>query len=476
MGKVSLFMVMGFNIVFMYMGFTLSDISSHAYHNYINYIDIEQAQFATESVANMALAQLFTSSQANSFYAMSTNPQTITFNGATATLAQYRDLNLLQNTFTIVATYQGYSDTIRIKSRQQSFSQFAMYNVNDGGIQWTAGEVCNGPLHTEGTLTLTTADGTADGRNGNGPLFKGRISTLNGYTLNGKSNPKNLYNGFTGGYQNNLSIGLPSATLLTTNLSASLPLAVNLPNTANKDIYIEFKPNGSMVIKQGAVSTQSNGTWTGGGYTLYGSGNNGLGAGTYTTTPNSSFNGVVALTGTSNANIHIKGKLNGQITLAAVAGSGSVYIDSSVVYNDENVNGINGNPPTSDDMLGIVANHSVIVTDNNNNNYVASSSTGNVNIDATIFSLGLNSSDGFTAQNYNTRNATTLSLLGGLQQNNRQAVGQTKNGVQYGFLKNYVYDNRYVNQFPPGYPVDQYFSLISYYENMGWNKSVWDNW
>jgi hypothetical protein len=468
MGKTSIFMVVGFNMVFMFMGLNLSGISSHAYHNYINYENIEQAQFATESVSNMALAQLFASSQANSFYSMSPNPQTITFNGATATLSQFRDLTLLQNTFTIVSTYNGYSDTIRIKSRQQSFSQFAMYNVNDGGIVWGNGEVCNGPIHTQGTLTLQTANGKADGSNGNGPLFSGRASTLKGYTLNG-ANPKSLYNGFTGGYQNNLSIGLPSAAMLTNNLNSSLPLAVNLPTTANKDVYIEFKSNGTMVIKQGAVSTQSSGTWTGSGYTLWGAGNSGLGNGMYSTSLSSSFNGVVALTGTSNANVHIKGKLNGQITIACVAGSGSVYIDSSVVYKDENVNGINNNPPTSDDMLGIVANHSVIVTDNTNNDVT----NGTTKIDATIFSLGLNASDGFTAQNYNTRPVGTLSLLGGLQQNNRQAVGLVSGA---GFKKNYVYDKRYINQFPPGYPVDQYFSLISYYENMGWNKSIWNEW
>jgi hypothetical protein len=478
-GKASLIMVVGFNIVFLAMGLNLSGVTAHCYKNYVNYYDMEQAHFIAESITNIALSELYVASVSNTFYqlpnstliATNTYQRTINFNGATATVTQFRDLNLLQNTFTVVSTYLQFPDTIIVKSRQQNFAQFAMYTVNDGGIQWTAGELCNGPLHSEGTLVITTSGGS-------GPIFSGRVTTLGGYTVNG-STPRSLYNGFTGGYANGVTIPLPTSAMMTANMALALPKGlVVTPTSTSNDIYIEFKASDStMIIKEGAKSTQSDGNWASTTkFTPYGST-----TGVYSTKTSSSFDGLVSLAASSNANIHIKGKLNGQITVANVAGTGSIYIDSSVTYKNENVNGpFTSTSPKSDDMLGIVANHSIIITDNTNNNTTSSTGknpTGNVNIDASIFSLGVNATDGFTAQNYDSRDAGYINLLGGLQQNSRQIVGQTKYGVQYGFNKNYTYDTRYQNSYPPSYPVDQLFGLITYYENMGWkNTNVWSEW
>ena len=490
MGRTSLILVVGFNIIFITMGLNISSISSHAYNSYINDINHEQAHFAAESVVNIALADLYAASTANTFYTMpgtniaaNTYQNTISFNGATATITQFRDLSLLRNTFTVISNYQGYIDTVIVLSRQQNFAQFAMYTVNDGSIVWGAGEFCNGPLHTEGTLLLQTDNGQASGANGHGPQFTGRVTAKGGYKLNNTANPASLYNGFTGGYQNGVGIGLPSSAMLTANLTTSLPNAINLAPTAGQDIYIDFLQNGTMLITQSAASTKNtdkqwvnNANYT--PYTTAGNANlPGNSKGIYSTQTSTNFNGVIALTGASNANIHVRGKLDGAITIANVAGSGSVYIDSSVTYLNENVNGPFTVPnPQSNDMLGIVANHSVIITDNPNNNVTTAGNlnpTGNVNIDATIFSLGINNSDGFTAQDYTTRNAGYINLIGGLQQNNRQGVGQTSGS---GFQKNYTYDTRYLNSFPPGYPVTQLFGLMTYYENMQWPSGVWSIW
>jgi hypothetical protein len=408
--------------------------------------------------------------------AANTYQNTINFCGATATITQFRDTSLLQNTFTVVSNYQGYIDTVRVQSRQQNFAQFAMYTVNDGGIVWGAGEMCNGPLHSEGTLTLQTADGHASGNNGNGPQFTGRVTVKGGYKLNGTSNPATLYDGYKGGYQNGVSIALPSEAMLTSNLALAMPKALSLSPTAGNDIYIDFLKNGTMLITQKATSTQDTAQqWVGNvKYTPYTKA--GSSTGVYSTQLSSSFDGVIALDTASNANIHLRGTLDGAITIARITGTttntGSVYIDSSVTYLNGNVNNP-ATPPLSNDMLGIVADHSIYVTDNDNNNTTTRNPSGNVNIDASIFSLGVKSTDGFTAQNYTTRNANYINLLGGLQQNNRQAVGQTSGS---GFQKNYTYDKRLANSFPPGYPVDQYFCLMTYYENMQWPSGIWSIW
>ena len=96
-------------------------------------------------------------------------------------------------------------------------------------------------------------------------------------------------------------------------------------------------------------------------------------------------------------NIHVKGVLNGQVTIAALSSNssnGRVWIDSSVVYNDNPITN-----PASTDMLGICAQTILLITGDANNDNPAKG----VTIQASMFSLN----GGFGADS-----ATTKKLSG----------------------------------------------------------------
>jgi hypothetical protein len=114
--------------------------------------------------------------------------------------------------------------------------------------------------------------------------------------------------------------------------------------------------------------------------------------------------------------------------------------------------------PGSTDLLGIVCDNDVVVADNTDNDNPA---TG-VTIQASI----LCRSGGLTAENYNKRPMSgTLTLLGGVQQYQRGAVGTFSGGtITSGFQKNYRYDNRLMIGSPPLYPTTGTYEVLSWYE------------
>ena len=69
-----------------------------------------------------------------------------------------------------------------------------------------------------------------------------------------------------------------------------------------------------------------------------------------------------------------------------------------------------------------------------------SANNSDINIDASIFCQN----GGFGAENYSTRPVSgNINLLGGIQQNVRQAVGTFNSyGITSGFNKRYMYDKR----------------------------------
>jgi hypothetical protein len=161
-------------------------------------------------------------------------------------------------------------------------------------------------------------------------------------------------------------------------------------------------------------------------------------------------NGVVLV---NNGDLHIKGTLNGRITLGCT-GTGKVYIDSSVVYaiDPKSVS------PRCDDMLGIVADNDIIITENSNNTNPAIG----VTINASLFSR----TGGLQAQNYDSRDVSgKLKIVGGIQQKNRDPVGTFSGGhIVTGFQKDYDFDKRLQTDAPVGYPALQKFIVLNWYE------------
>jgi len=308
---------------------------------------------------------------------------------------------------TATSEYLGESASAVILMRKTPYSEFAYFTDIEPVIYFITGDTLRGPIHTNGQFHIM----------GN-PVFFGLVSSV-ASTWAGWGSPKFK----AGTYFGCPSINLPTSL---TNLEAAAQSGgirfageTNLQFMSNGTFNWEvFHYSGSPAVK--VVDSTGN-------------------------TALSSINGVIA---TDNAkDLHIKGTISGKAT---VMSEGNLWIDDDVLYLHDPLT-----DPNASDMLGLISQQNVIVTDNTANRT-------NCTIHASI--MALNTS--FKVQNYNTGSPRgTLTVLGGIVQDLRGAVGTMSGGVIVtGYLKKYIYDQRMLTKAPPFYPVFSRNSIVSWYE------------
>lgn len=146
----------------------------------------------------------------------------------------------------------------------------------------------------------------------------------------------------------------------------------------------------------------------------------------------------------SDGRLVVGGVLDGRVTLVT---EDSIWITNHITYAVHPTNG-------SDDAVGLIAQEDVVVR---------TTAPDNVNIYAHIMACNPNIdfSHGFYVQNYWSRPVSgLLTVYGGIVENSRGAVGTTSGGSPYrGFLKNYIYDQRFSTDPPPNYPTQTNFYM-----------------
>ncbi len=413
-GRASLFLVLGFSLIFMVAGNYFNNMATGTTDNMIKYYQSTKAHNIAASGVNLIVNKLFLDA---------TIPdQTFNFNfdggtatGVLTTTDTYQNIKRLLCT----GTFNGTSTTIRIIFKPSLFSKYAYFSNSEGSnIWWTSGDTVKGPFHTNSSLNVSGH-----------PTFFGRVTiggSINKYNSSSSAN-------FLGGFQQGIQIAIPNSGVS----NVATIAAQNGAQFSNKSlIYFEFRRDS---VRYRFSTSGSGSTWT---YNL---------ASTFAP------NGVIYA---SNAELHISGTVKGQYTIAASGTNsttqGNVYLDGDIVYNsDPRTN------PNSTDMLGIVAQENVYVTDNTANN------TNGININASIYCQ----SGSFTAQNYSTRPAAGyINLYGGITQYVRGPVGTFTTDwygnsyINHGFNKNYQYDNRLLVSYPPAYPGCGTFEVVSWFE------------
>lgn len=444
------------------MGSRLSKISTSAYDKYISYADIEQAAFAAESFANIIIskARMDTSGVVDS-----TN--VISFKGGTYTIAKTA-LNSNLIGLTIKGTSaSGVKCTTWVTVGRACFSTYAMYSqseqINGTPIYWITGDTCRGPLHTQDFLNVS----------GN-PVFLGMVTTKKGVNkMNSSDNPQ-----FNGGYKLGVDVSLPSQLVDVATLGRNGGASSNYKGV---DTYVQFLPSGQIVVRAATIGTSAATAWAYSSSTTGTVSNGGAAVPKYQV-----FNSVAALTSTQvflveGATLHVKGVLDGRITLGAIdgqkangtyyaAGSSKVLLDSSIVCKDE--------PPSyqhpdnvSNDMLGIVADNDIHISVDAENN--KSPQPQGMTIHASMLSR----TGGFGADNYDTRDiGGKVKLIGGIQQNSRDPVGTFSGGViNHGFQKDYDYDRRLVTESPAGYPPVTNYLVQNYFDQTTIPDKFWEN-
>jgi hypothetical protein len=438
-------MVIGFNIIFMTMGFRLSQYASDAYEKYCRYYQIEQTQYVAQSATNIALSGIYIAQLLNpgSKWAAPTGtvtlPNTFANGGASFTVAVDSTISIKHDTVqvSINATYAGIKATTVVDFARSSFTQYAMYNVNENGIYWITGDTCEGALHTQDFLYVS----------GN-PYFKGEVTTGKGLSkLNGSADHPT----FAGGYHTGVNQPLP------TDVTDVKALGRATGATGGKDwVHTGTYPTPSKV----ELLFKNTGE-------IYATVTPQTGSSSYGTPVTTKYNNIAALAPNGvvlveNMEVRIKGVVSGNVTIGSVGTNSCVFIDSSVVYG--NAGGVT--PPKNADgtvnsactaTLGIVADNDVMITDNADNG-------NNVTIDAAIFSL----KGGFGAEHYDTRSIDgTIKLVGAVQAYDRNPVGTFSGGsIIHGFQKNYDYDSRLQDSPPLGYPQTTNFAVKNWFEQI----------
>ena len=414
-GKSVLFLVVGFSLIFLFMGQKFDRITIDAAKNYVDYYSSTAAKNIAESGANLAVNQIYQNPLwVDGFNNVDCDGGKI--NVAVTVIDPVRNVRVVTST----GTYSGYSSTVQVTLSLSYFSKFAYCSDDENGIWWATGDTVNGPFHTQDHLNI-------DGHPVFNPGPNSYVSTKLGL---------------------NKATGSSSPILINTTIHSGddMPIPQNgvaaVENTASSggyifsghsDVYIVFL-NDSLKY---SFSIGWHASWT----TVK----------TSTLAPNGT---LVA----DNANLHIQGTVEGQLTIAATgtgSNRGNIYLDGDIVYSSDPRSN-----PHSTDLLGIVAKNNVYVTDNSTNN-------NGINIDAAIYA----ESGGFGAQNYNTRPyCGYINLVGGITQNSRLPVGVISTnwrGVQSisnGFNKSYNYDNRLRYAVPPNFPHTNSYQIVSWHE------------
>ncbi|HTR81455.1 MAG TPA: hypothetical protein VMM58_07470 [Bacteroidota bacterium] len=409
MGRSAIFLAIGFTIVCLLSGMNLSRVSVDAFKNAITYQESTAGHNIVQADVNFACNQLFLTPNWRAGY--SNVPfGGGTFSAAINTVVNGKDSSRIQ----IVATalYQGTTYTIKVLLQPSLFSKFAYFSDNEPStINWVTGDTVWGPYHSNTKLYVS----------GN-PVFNGKTTNFGGL-VKAHSSDKPQFNG---GYETGVSITMPSD--LNTLKGKAQQAGGGFYLSTTNDFYLNFNADGTVTYRNG-----TSGSWT--------------------TTSLSTFAGTNQVVVIDGGNLRIKGKLNGQVTIAALSSStsrGIVYLDSSIAYNSNPLAG------ASTDMMGIVATNNVLITDNTNNNTPAG-----ITVQAAIFSL----KGGFGAQNYDTRTDVggQIHLLGGISQAVRQAVG-TSGSPGTGFHKSYYYDNRMLVTSPPAFPTTGAYEVLEWLE------------
>ena len=295
---------------------------------------------------------------------------------------------------------------------QQSWAKYALwYNSGPGAIWIKSGEQFDGPVHANTDIYLKED-----------PVFNALISSTSSSWGNGQNENSNTNMvHFNAGYL----LNAPMQSMASINFS-------------NLVSYADMIVTGTTAIILSGTNmliSNSRGGWTSSVVALP---SNGL---IYvknaTNTPNLSKTGTVSVAGT----------LNGRLSIAS---DYDIQITNHITYANTNIT--LGLTNTSDDALGLIAKHDVIVMTNAPNN---------LNIYAHIIAEGSATAglkDGsFYVQNYSDRaNSGKLNVYGGIVQYYRGAVGTAgvvgHTGYTNGFIKNYTFDRRFTDNPPPQYP------------------------
>lgn len=428
-GKAAIFLVLGFSVIFLVIGYNFGNLSNKAVDNSSLYYEESVAHQIAISGANMALNELFNDSTWSAGYS------DVSLNQGKLNVTVDDSIKL--KIITSKGTYNGYSKEVVIKLQPSSYAKFAWYVGNMSSKEFITGDTIWGPFHTQSSLNI-----------GGDPVFMGKVTTLKGLSPDEAGLASKGYNPkFYGGYESGVDIPLPVNYQFDEERAAALD-GVSSGGSSyyeNMDIWLTFNSDGTVTHRTGSGNDSS----------------------TYSapiTEPLSTYapNGVIYV---KKGDVYMSGTLKGKCTVvageASGTGSGNVYLMDDITYTTD--------PMTYDavenkyipnnsctDMLGILATNNVRIADND-----ANVNKKDIHIDASIFCA----QGGVEMENKTVPPSGTVYLRGGMIAAKEELMSKTSSGViTNGYKKHVVFDQRFMLALPPTFPNTGKLEIVSWLE------------
>jgi len=394
--------------------------------------------------------------------------------------------------FRIVSVGKAYgrTKTLELVLKQASFGKYAYFtdketsSVSGGTIWWKAGELVDGPVHSNNT---GGANFSINYNGSTSPIFLDMVTGSGSSISYNPSKPtkestftKIFKDGSKGFKLGVPTIALPSST--DTQKNAAWGASSGFPST--NGVYLRAGTNGGLYVRGDCTMTLS---------------------------VNASGNQVMTIVQGSNTTVVTYNKATQSISATGTLGSGSASSASSlgtgVVYCTGNITALKGTVADNSYSGGkvTVASAMTIANDVNAGKYmkiadnlvyktrpdktkaatdtvnlaagtlglvskdikISSTAPQNLEIDAVCLAGGQNTTDGsFYVENYSSKSPVgTLKVLGGIIQKARGPVGTFNSSTgqtTYGYSKNYSYDPRLATNPPPFYPTTGTYQRLSW--------------
>lgn len=394
-------MVIGFSLLMIIGGKTLSRVGVQALDNSISYYENSQRYAIAVTAANLICSKVWENP------AWTDGFSTVSYNGGTFS-GTVTSLGDGKKEITATATYGGVTQTVTITMKPSNFSKFAYYGgTSASAAAWETGDTIGGPSHTQGKLKTFGS-----------PVFLGKATSLSGITKSGS--PKNPQ--FLGGFESGVSLTMPNNTSYSNIIAAA---TANGRMQTGGNLYLKFNTDGTVSWKTAVADL-------------------------YTTVPLSLYapNGVIAI---DKGSLYIEGTVDGRVTIASLRSSGAtggtVTISNSLVMKD--------NPRTntaSDDMLGIVSYGDITIADN---------SAAQFDVQGTLYSY----TGGIAVEHGTSRPPGTLSIYGGMTVEKLYATSNGASGSsRKGYNLSLHFDERFANDSPDYFPATGKYEILSWFE------------
>jgi hypothetical protein len=379
------------------------------------------------------------------------------------------------------------SKKVEVVVRQATFGRFAYFtdsevsSISGGAIWWKAGEICDGPAHSNNTngsnFQINYSGSTA-------PIFLDML-TASGTTINySPSRPRDeetfkriFLNGSKG-----FKLGVPRIEMPpSTDVQRNAAWGASSGFPSQNGVYLRADNNGGIYIR-GDCTIQLN-------------------------APSSTIQEVVIKQGSNTTTIRVDLATRTSTMTKPDGSTVTAGLPNGVIYCTGNITSLKGTVANNHVAFGEIVTRSAwtIATDVNNgkdititdnlvyltkpdktkpsddpvnlaagtlglvgrNIVISSSAPANLEIDAVCLAGGQNTSSGsFYVSNYNTKTPVgTLTVIGGIIQKSRGPVGTFNSSTGQtitGYAKNYKYDPRLAADPPPFYPTTGTYDRISW--------------